>query len=191
MRHTSISGGTHRTQPRLEPRPHVLHLRPTDSRFGELGGSPRRVTTAFAEGCGRERAGQTECSLVVPSERQRGLSSDARSAARAGAMRLPPFWRFARFAVDRAGASCFQPRGVLTTPAHRVAIRAAEQRRRAVTARARNRSRAVVRGGPPGRCRLSPEAAAGLRSASRVVPRNSGMAGWLAPPGCGRGGLAT
>jgi hypothetical protein len=82
-----------------------------------------------------------------------------------------------------AGASCFQPRGVLTTPAHRVAIRAAEQRRRAVTARARNRRRAVVRGRPPGRCRLSSEAAAGLRTASRLVAAEQrGVAGWLAPP---------
>lgn len=90
-----------------------------------------------------------------------------------------------------AGASCFQPRGVRTTPAHRVAIRAAEQRRRALTARARNRRRAVVRGGPPGRCRLSAEAAAGLRTASRLVAAEQrGVAGRLALPTIRSCGLA-
>src|ERR1700677_1645981 len=52
-----------------------------------------------------------------------------------------------------------------------------------VTARARNRRRAVVRGGPRGRCRLSSEAAAVLRTASRLfAAEQRGVAEWLASP---------
>lgn len=91
-----------------------------------------------------------------------------------------------------AGASCFQPRGVLTTPARRVAIRAAEQRRRAVTARARNRRRAVVRGGPPVDAAGRPkrQRVCELRRAS--LPRNSAVwPGGLPHLRCGWCGLAT
>jgi hypothetical protein len=39
------------------------------------------------------RASRDGRASFVPSERQRGLNSDSRSAARAGVMRLPSFWR--------------------------------------------------------------------------------------------------
>ncbi len=45
--------------------------------------------------------------LVVRRERQRGTGSDARSAARAGATRLPSSWRFAGLAVGRGRAPAF------------------------------------------------------------------------------------
>ena len=67
--HISISCGTHRTQPRLEPRPHVLHLRPTDSRFGELGGYPRRVSSGRLVPSTRERCSSREAQVRSRSSR--------------------------------------------------------------------------------------------------------------------------
>jgi hypothetical protein len=66
-----------------------------DCRDGRSGaaGAALLDTSAFAGARRASRASEYGRVLVVRSERQRGLSSDARSAARAGAMRLPPLWR--------------------------------------------------------------------------------------------------
>lgn len=73
-----------------------------------------RADRCFGQQSARAPSSGSGLILLVPSERQRGLSSDARSAARAGAMRAP---RFGDLWDSRlAGVvTCFHLPSVLTT----------------------------------------------------------------------------
>jgi hypothetical protein len=72
-------------------------VRPTAARAVSVGHAGSTAVARLLSRRMRERAGDRGgLSELVRSERQRGLSSDARSAARAGAMRLPSSWRIAR-----------------------------------------------------------------------------------------------
>ena len=109
MRSPRNYGPAHAVEARLRSfRVPVVTQRVTHSRARiRLRGPRHEVGDARFDGKQERAQGAGRRVRLVLSERQRGLSSDAHSAPRAGAMRLPSFWRFAGLAMGPACGPAF------------------------------------------------------------------------------------